>query len=94
VELGEESYNNILKKHLGLGNIIEINLINKFAMRKDILKKDDLKQLREIIITERRKGKFKDLNDLKRRILSKITDEKLKNEFLSFLNKEGENISF
>ncbi|WP_457635900.1 eCIS core domain-containing protein [Persephonella sp.] len=94
VELGEERYNNILKRHLGLGKIIEINLINKFAMKKDIFKGDDFKQLREIITEERKRSKFKDLEDLKNRVVPKITDEKLKNKFLSFLKEEGSNISF
>jgi len=94
VELGEERYNNILKRHLGLGKIIEINLINKFAMKKDIFKGDDFKQLREIIIKEGKRNKFKDLEDLKNRVVPKITDEKLKNKFLSFLKEEGSNISF
>ncbi|WP_297472871.1 DUF4157 domain-containing protein [Persephonella sp.] len=94
VELGEERYNNILKKHLGLGKIIEINLINKFAMKKDIFKGDEFKQLREIIIKERKRSEFKDLEDLKNRVVPKISDKKLKNKFLSFLKEEGSNISF
>ena len=63
-------------------------------MKKDIFKGDDFKQLREIITEERKRSKFKDLEDLKNRVVPKITDEKLKNKFLSFLKEEGSNISF